>query len=85
MAGIAGSLAIDLEYDPEDDWNQAGDHTLDVWVETRAVLFRCANTGLVTGKKDYAGGIVGRMDMGRVQNCEITVMWLVRMEAMWAA
>lgn len=70
VAGIAGSLAIDLEYDPEDDWNQAGDHTLDVWVETRAVLFRCVNTGLVTGKKDYAGGIVGRMDMGRVQNCE---------------
>ena len=28
VAGIAGSLAIDLEYDPEDDWNQAGDHKM---------------------------------------------------------
>ena len=30
----------------------------------------CINTGEITGKQDYAGGIVGLMDLGRVGSCE---------------
>src|SRR5699024_8738328 len=30
----------------------------------------CINTGEITGKQDYTGGVVGLMDLGRVSACE---------------
>ena len=70
VAGIAGAMAVDLEFDPEDDLTQQGDRSADFLVQAKAAVFDCVNTGPVTGKKDYAGGITGRMDLGRVQACE---------------
>ena len=70
VAGIAGAMAIDLEFDPEDDLTQQGDRSADFLVQAKAAVFDCVNAGPVTGKKDYTGGITGRMDLGRVQACE---------------
>lgn len=70
VGGVIGAMAVDLEFDPEDDLTREGDRSLNVFLQTKAVAFDCANTGPVTGKKDYAGGIVGRMDLGRMETCE---------------
>lgn len=70
VAGIAGSMAIEYDFDPEDDLVEVGDRSLDVRYQTKAVVLSCINLGEVTGKKDDAGGIVGRMDLGQVSHCE---------------
>ena len=70
VAGIAGSMAIEYDFDPEDDLGEVGDRSLDVRYQTKAVILSCINLGEVTGKKDDAGGIVGRMDLGQVSHCE---------------
>lgn len=70
VAGIAGSMAIEYDFDPEDDLVEVGDRSLDVRYQTKAVILSCINLGEVTGKKDNAGGIVGRMDLGQVSHCE---------------
>lgn len=70
VAGIVGAMAIDLEFDPEDDLNKQGERSADFLVQARASVFDCINSGLVTSKKDNAGGIAGRMDLGRIERCE---------------
>lgn len=70
VAGIVGSMAIEYDFDPEDDLNKTGERSTDFSWLTSAVLSGCKNNGAVTAKKDCAGGIVGRMDMGRVSDCE---------------
>ena len=70
VAGIAGSTAIEYDFDPEDDLVEVGDRSLDVRYQTKAVILSCINLGEVTGKKDDAGGVVGRMDLGQVSHCE---------------
>lgn len=70
VAGIVGSMAIEYDFDPEDDLVQQGDRSLDFRYQTRAAAVSCVNTGEVTGKQDCAGGVVGLMDLGRVSGCE---------------
>ena len=70
VAGIVGSMAIEYDFDPEDDLIQEGDRSLDFRYQTKAVVASCINTGEISGKQDYSGGIVGLMDLGRVGNCE---------------
>ena len=70
VAGIVGSMAIEYDFDPEDDLIQEGDRSLDFRYQTKAVVTSCINTGAITGKQDYTGGIVGLMDLGRVGNSE---------------
>ena len=70
VAGIVGSLSIEYDFDPEDDLTKDGTRSLDFKYKTLAVVKGCVNEGGVSGKKDYAGGIVGRMDLGAVKDCE---------------
>lgn len=70
VSGIVGSMAIEYDFDPEDDLLREGERSMDFRYQTRAVVVSCVNTGTITGKQDYAGGIVGRMDLGRVSRCE---------------
>ena len=69
VAGVAGSMALEYDFDPEDDLIRQGERSLDFQYQTKAVIFSCVNEGSVTGKKDYAGGVVGRMDLGMVSGC----------------
>lgn len=66
VGGITGSMAIEYDFDPEDDVKTEGDTSADFIYQTRAVIRACENRGEVTAKKNCAGGIVGSMDMGSV-------------------
>lgn len=68
VGGIAGAVAIELDLDPEDD--TASGFTFGSTYETKAVLQGCVNRGSVTAKKDCAGGVAGRMDLGTALDCQ---------------
>lgn len=68
--GIAGSMAVEYDFDPEDDLVREGDSSSDFRLQTRAMIISCLNSGEITGKKDYAGGITGSADLGRISSCE---------------
>ena len=69
VGGISGTLAIDYDFDPEGDLTSTESNVMNFQFQTKGVLAECENTGLVTAKKDYAGGIVGRMDLGSLFEC----------------
>ena len=70
VGGIVGSMAIEYDFDPEDDAKAAGDKTLNFTFKTKCVVMRCVNRGAVNIKKNYGGGITGRMDLGSLIYCE---------------
>lgn len=67
--GIAGAMAIEYDFDPEDDFLTSESHVGRLTYQTKAILLQCNNYGTVQVKKSCAGGIVGRMDIGIVSNC----------------
>lgn len=70
VAGIVGTLGIEYDFDPEDDLTESGDRSLDFHYQAVAVVTESVNEGTVTAKKNYAGGIVGRTDLGTVNACQ---------------
>ena len=68
VGGVVGAMAIELDLDPEDD--SADRFSFGSSYETKAVLQGCVNRGGVTAKKDCAGGIAGRMDLGTALECQ---------------
>ena len=68
--GITGSMTIEYTLDPEDDVTGHLSGFYRKQYEYRAILQSCMNTGDVTGKRSYVGGIVGRMDLGYLTACE---------------
>ena len=67
VGGAVGSMAIEYDLDPEDDVER---FSLGTTYETKAVLQDCVNRGAVTAKKDCAGGLAGRMDLGTALGCQ---------------
>lgn len=70
VGGVAGAMAIEFDFDPEDDTARQGSDSWNFQYLTSAVLLRCVSRGPVTARKDCAGGIVGRMDLGILAECE---------------
>lgn len=70
VAGVVGSMAIEYDFDPEDDLTESGDRSLDFRYRAVAVVRDSVNAGTVKAKKDCAGGIVGRLDLGTVYACQ---------------
>lgn len=68
--GIAGAMAIEYELDPEDDASNELSDDARRQYEYRAVIQNCTNTGEITSKRSYAGGICGRMDLGLITDCK---------------
>ena len=68
--GVAGSMALEYTLDPEDDVSSDLDGSYQRQYTYRAVLQSCVNTGAITGKRSYVGGICGRMDLGLITACE---------------
>ena len=68
--GIAGSMAIEYSLDPEDDVSEHLSSLYRKQYEYKSIIQSCVNNGDVTGKRSYAGGIVGRMDLGYLTACE---------------
>ena len=69
VGGITGSMAIEYDFDPEDDVTRKGDISFKFQYLARAVIRACTNQGEITSKKNSVGGIVGRMDLGTVIAC----------------
>ena len=67
--GIAGAMAIEYDYEPEDDWMMSDEASLHFTYQTRAILLDCSNYGTVAAKKSCAGGVSGRMDIGTISGC----------------
>ncbi len=70
VGGIAGSISLEQELDPEDDVTVELSMKERRQYELTAIIHGCVNTATVTAKKDYAGGICGRMDLGLIIGCE---------------
>lgn len=69
VGGITGALSQETSVDPEDDLTQELDEETKTEYELKAVLQSCTNTGTVTARRSYVGGIVGRMDLGLTTDC----------------
>ena len=67
--GVAGSMAIEYDLDPEDDLTTSGERSVRFTYQTRAILMNCSNYGEVQAKKSCAGGVCGRMDLGTITGC----------------
>lgn len=68
--GIAGTMAIEYDFDPEDDTNIMSETTLTSKYFTKCVLVDSTNYGSAVSRKDCAGGIVGSAEMGVISGCE---------------
>lgn len=66
IGGIAGSMAIEYELDPEDDVTSDLSSEYKQEYELKAVIQGCTNYGAVTAKRSYVGGITGKMDLGLI-------------------
>lgn len=70
VGGIAGQIAIEYDYDPEDDISGKISSALNKKLETKAAAINNRSFGTITAKKNYAGGIAGQMSLGIIKNCE---------------
>lgn len=68
--GIVGSVAVEYDFDPEDDIINSGERTLKFTYKTKCVVSGCTNNGSITGKKNCIGGIIGKMDLGSTVLCD---------------
>ena len=66
VGGLAGSMAIEYDLDPEDDLLPDGTGGARLTYQTRAILLSCDNYGTVEARKSCAGGVAGRMDLGTI-------------------
>lgn len=69
IGGIAGQMAIEYDFDPEDDISGKTDSPLNQKLETKAAAIKNTNYGEIIAKKNCAGGIAGQMSLGVVKNC----------------
>ena len=70
VSGIAGTMAIEYDFDLEGDVTGIDNARLNSTFLTRCVLRNNVNEGNVTAQKSYAGGIAGLQEMGTVLCCE---------------
>ncbi|MDE6714531.1 MAG: hypothetical protein K2K20_12455 [Lachnospiraceae bacterium] len=70
VGGIAGTMNIEYGSDPETDFSFSGDVNIVLRTTLNDVIMDCKNFGIVSAKKDHAGGIVGGQLLGLVYSCE---------------
>lgn len=69
VGGICGCMDLEYEEDPESDTNATELLNLRSRYYRKSVLLSCTNQGLVLGKVNSIGGIVGNMNIGIVSSC----------------
>lgn len=69
-AGIAGTMAIEYDFDLESDVTGIKDAAKGTTYRTKCVLRRNKNDGYVEGLKSYVGGACGRQEMGTIIHCQ---------------
>ncbi len=70
VSGIAGTMAIEYDFDLEGNVTGIENARLNSTFLTKCVLRHNINDGSVTAQKSYAGGIVGLQEMGTILRCE---------------
>lgn len=70
VGGIVGQIATEYDFDPEEDITFTGAESFQTEQTIKAVVRDSRNLGDVVGKKDCAGGIVGKAEFGAVISCE---------------
>lgn len=70
VSGIAGTMAIEYDFDLESDVTGIEDARANSTFLTKCVLRQNVNDGAVTAQKSYAGGIAGLQEMGTILRCE---------------
>lgn len=67
--GIAGIIGMETSLDPEQDLEAEEERTLNVTRNIKAIVLDCKNQEHITVTNDYAGGIVGKANLGAlIQN-----------------
>ena len=69
-SGIAGTMAIEYDFDLESDVTGIKDAATGTTYRTKCVLRRDKNDGYIEGVKSYVGGICGLQEMGTVLRCQ---------------
>lgn len=69
VGGVAGSMAVEYELDPEDDLLSNEAPIYRKAFELKAILQGCSNTGEIVARRNYAGSVCGRMDLGLAVDC----------------
>ena len=69
VGGIAGNLSIESELDPESELTGSGSSLARSQVSLRTIVTGCTNRGAVTAKRECAGGIAGKMEIGYASRC----------------
>ena len=70
VGGIVGAMALEYELDPEDDVTAGVSGTRRRTYELKSIVQECENIGEIISKRNYAGGICGRMELGLVTDSE---------------
>ncbi len=70
VSGIAGTMAIEYDFDLEGDVTGIEDARANSTFLTKCVLRQNINDGAITAQKSYTGGIVGLQEMGTILRCE---------------
>ena len=68
--GIAGTVSLEYELDPETDVSSGVSLTQQKEYQLKAILEKCVNNGEIVSKNNCVGGIAGRMDLGLIIDCE---------------
>lgn len=69
IGGICGAMAIEYDFDPEDDLIEQGGTSFKSKYKTKSILDDCTSYGNVIGRKEAIGGVVGSMKLGSVHDC----------------
>lgn len=67
--GIAGSMAVEYDFDPEGDIERIGTRSINFIYQSKTVVRDSVNYGEVISKKGRAGGIAGEMSTGCLIDC----------------
>lgn len=70
VGGISGGVGEESSVDPEDEISLNIDREKHTQYEYKAVLDKNVNEGFVNAKRNYAGGIAGRAEIGYIKDCE---------------
>lgn len=70
VGGIIGLIGISLNSDPEQEIVRLGaGNSIDYVFRTKGIVDHCQNSGDISSRNGYAGGIAGRMEMGLIRDC----------------
>ncbi len=70
VGGIAGTMNLEYESDPEMDVDLSEDTSVRLRSTVNDVMIHCLNYGQILAKKNFAGGIVGLQELGLVYDCQ---------------